>query len=217
MYFFCYLIFIIIFLFPVEFQNGSLRPEAAKNLQCGVYEHKLTKRRCVAVVDGTTSYKGQEDEDECCQTLIAIRNRKTNEVRLIAASKALMSPVIKRELISNTNTSTVREDLLELAKAFGSKKDRQRAEQQTKLKLSVDAVKDELEAVANQMVVKMEDLSAPEDTFLASLPPCNRSAKRDIHVYNLADMVSEEDIAELEEEAKRVYEADEQELESGFK
>jgi hypothetical protein len=73
------------FLLSVSFQHGELIPEEAHKIKCGLYAHKKTgKRVAVMAVDGDHVFSGSEPpaESNIACNLIAVRNRRTNKVRL---------------------------------------------------------------------------------------------------------------------------------------
>ncbi|KAF4516846.1 hypothetical protein B566_EDAN006241 [Ephemera danica] len=196
----------------VSFQNGSLRPDAAKRIDCGIYENARTRQKCVAVLDGNMPYMGLEIPETSCQTFLAIRKRHENEIQLVPVKKALLAPVLRKEKIKTGQSSTFDDQFIDLAKNFGSKKTARKAEQ--RLQTNVGAVEDQLEASASQAPVAVDSVNAltaldmPEDF----LPPCNRDAAKPRDVYKLSDIVSETDLQDLEDEARRVLEAGEEEF-----
>jgi hypothetical protein len=70
----------------VSFQRGELIPENAHKVKCGLYAHKKTGKHTVAVaMDDGNVFSGNEPaaDSQMAWNLIAVRNKKTNKVRLI--------------------------------------------------------------------------------------------------------------------------------------
>lgn len=76
-----------LFLSTVSFQHGELIPDEAHKVECGLYAHKKTGKRVVAVaVDDDHLFTGSEPaaESNIAWNLIAIRNKRTNKVKLFS-------------------------------------------------------------------------------------------------------------------------------------
>jgi hypothetical protein len=75
------------FLSTVSFQRGELIPEIAHKMKCGLYAHKKTGKHVVAVaMDDGNVFSGNEPaaDSQIAWNLIAVRNKKTNKVRLFS-------------------------------------------------------------------------------------------------------------------------------------
>jgi hypothetical protein len=75
------------FLSPVSFQHGELIPEEAHKVKCGLYAHKKSGKRIVAVaMDDGHVFSGTEPaaDSQIVRNLIAVRNKRTNKVSLFS-------------------------------------------------------------------------------------------------------------------------------------
>lgn len=75
------------FLSTVSFQHGELIPEEAHKVKCGLYAHKKTGKHVVAVaMDDDHVFTGTEPaaDSQIAWNLIAVRNKRTNKVRLLS-------------------------------------------------------------------------------------------------------------------------------------
>lgn len=73
----------IIVMILVNFQNGQLQPNNERKLQCAAYLNPKTDKTVMALATKKMVYTGEEDtENNLCYTLLTIRNKQTNKVRV---------------------------------------------------------------------------------------------------------------------------------------
>lgn len=133
----------------MSFQNGKL--QCGENLDCNVFAKPKSNKTVITVASDRFLYKGEEEdlENELFHSLIAIRNNRTNKVRLVPVSNVSLNIYINKvnETLENTlNTSNL--DARDLYKQFGSKKSKRKTEQMEKMKVNISHVEQELQSIA---------------------------------------------------------------------
>jgi hypothetical protein len=81
----------------VSFQHGELNPEAAHKVKCELYSNRRTGERIVRVaVDSDNMFSGSVPAagSQLAWNLIAIRNKRTNKVRLYPLKHFVTSCVL---------------------------------------------------------------------------------------------------------------------------
>ncbi|XP_067012286.2 DNA-directed RNA polymerase I subunit RPA49 isoform X1 [Anabrus simplex] len=196
----------------VSFQNGLLRPEDAPNFQCRMYnEDKNGEKRIfeMSSTDGIV-YKGSEapHDTKICRTLMAIRNKKTNNIRLIEVDSVQLAPVLPDDDQKEANVSALQDDigLSTLHKTFGSKRIKRRTELRERMLFEVETMANQLNEAASGVQIAEEDLSVPSAAGSDSLIPCNRLASSVDEVYQLSDIISQYELDSMQEEAERILE-----------
>ncbi|EZA53906.1 hypothetical protein DMN91_009942 [Ooceraea biroi] len=193
----------------VDFQIGKLKDDEVKSMSCGLFRDQTRDKTVLALSNGRIVYKGYEPdpEKESVRTMLVLHNKKTGKVRLIEAERWQVTPVLDKPVIEDSRHN-VDEKIVMLNKQFGSKKVKRRTEQFEKMKVDVDAVKDQLEkAVLNVEIDKMDlsnQLPANESAEAALLPPCNRDATNVKDVYNVYDIIPRSKLETLYEHAMEV-------------
>lgn len=132
--------------FVVNFQNGELKDDEAKNMSCGLFYDQNKKKTVLALSNGEIVYRGYKpdtSEDPMC-TMLVLHNKRTGKVRLVQIERWQVAPVLEKSALKDIN-STVDDKVVTLNKEFGSKKIKRRIEQYEKLKVNVESVKEHLE------------------------------------------------------------------------
>ncbi|XP_046820794.1 uncharacterized protein LOC124425058 [Vespa crabro] len=191
----------------VNFQNGELKDEAAETMSCGLYYDKKREKKLLAVSNGQIVYKGYtpDNKQQFMQTMLVLHNKRTGKIRLVQAERWSVSPVLDKQVIDN-NKNTDAERIALLNKQFGSKKVKRKTEQFERMKINVNAVKDDLEKTVSNIEINQEDLEtqiADNDSITnIHLPHCNRDATNVKDVYNINDIIPENKLETLYETAK---------------
>lgn len=130
----------------MNFQNGELKDEEVKEMSCGLFRDQKDDKTVLALSNGHIVYKGYRPDctKESTRTMLVLHNKRTGKVRMFEAERWQVAPVLEKPDIDD-NKNDVDEKLLILNKQFGSKKVKRRTEQFERLKVNVDAVKEQLE------------------------------------------------------------------------
>ncbi|XP_047112317.1 uncharacterized protein LOC124789066 [Schistocerca piceifrons] len=197
----------------VTFQNGELLPDAVERLKCGVYRDKKTGERIVAVASESRVYFGSpaSASSKLCRTLLAIRNKQTNKVRLVEVESVNLSPIVQSEKPAAKEMQNL-QAYTKLSRTFGSKRAKRSVEQREAMQLEVEHMEHQLsQALSTTALAKKATASPlPEETRNVSSPatvgdevvPCDRTATTPDKIYDLHDLVSEDELNSFSEEAE---------------
>lgn len=172
-----------------NFLNGY-PTENFKDSNCAMLLDETRGRKSLATEVSGLLYVGEEEQEELGKTLLLARNKTTGKVRLIEVSNIDLKPYIKTDLESSTLQET---SYLELSRKFGSKKNKQIAEQREKLKVNVETVTEQMQNVSQNISTDQLDLSSyskPDDDVY--IPPINREATKVQEVYETDKILNEE-------------------------
>ncbi|XP_043521671.1 uncharacterized protein LOC122534771 [Frieseomelitta varia] len=191
----------------VNFQNGELKDDEAKNMSCGLFYDQNKKKTVLALSNGEIVYRGYKpdtSEDPMC-TMLVLHNKRTGKVRLVQIERWQVAPVLEKSAIKDIN-STVDDKVVTLNKEFGSKKIKRRIEQYEKLKVNVESVKEHLEQTVSNVEFDRMELSAqlPDDGCNLTLPYCKRDATDVNDVYNMYDIVPKSKLETLYDNAAEI-------------
>ncbi|XP_078050199.1 uncharacterized protein LOC144476819 [Augochlora pura] len=206
----------------VHFQNGELKDEEAKKMDCGLFYDPQKSRRTLALSNGQIVYRGYKPNtsQDLMRTMLVLHNKKTGKVRMVHVERWQMTPVLEKPVIDNGSTTTV-EKVTMLNKQFGSKKVKRRTEQLEKMKVNVDFVKEQLEQTVIDVKIDRTDLSVqlPNDEYITNttLPKCNREATNVKEVYNVYDIIPQEKLETLYDEATEILNDESNSLEGRSK
>ncbi|KAE8738810.1 hypothetical protein FOCC_FOCC015709 [Frankliniella occidentalis] len=199
----------------VNFEHARLKKEDALDLKCGVYTSDNNSNVCtIAAVaaDGDVLYQGDvlKEDGDLCRTFLAVRNKKTNKMRLIETSHVMLSPSIGSNDIDQLGMEDKKQAHYNLSHAFGSKKAKRIADQKARMEVNVDSVKDKLSSTVNDIVVKEDMLATTEDdSFTKLLPLCNREAKAPADVYPISGLLKRKELESLENYYTKAIESEE--------
>ncbi|XP_015176579.1 PREDICTED: DNA-directed RNA polymerase I subunit RPA49-like isoform X2 [Polistes dominula] len=192
----------------VQFQNGQLADEETENISCGLFHDKQKDKKLLAVSCRQMVYKGYkpDDKQQLMNTMLLLHNKRTGKVRLVEAERWSVNAVLDKQVLDN-DKHTSDEKMVLLNKKFGSKKAKRKTEQYEKMKVNVDAVKDDLEKTVANIKIDKEDLKTPTTDEIITdihIPPCNRDACNVEDVYNLNDIVPENILETLNEASNKI-------------
>ncbi|KAJ3665716.1 hypothetical protein Zmor_001198 [Zophobas morio] len=200
----------------IQFQNSELQEGEEGKLHTGIYQ-KSPKTTIVGVATKNILYTGEITKDDETADLnnrfLLISNRKTGKVRLVAVDTAVVTPQCqpkKSSDVTDSSTLNPNNSISQLNKEFGSKKIKRITEQRERLKMNIEDVQEQLEqTVASVNFTGSESFvveSAENDS--AYRPPINRDASTREQVYVLHDIVPENVLDSLEEEATNALSSD---------
>ncbi|RZF40455.1 hypothetical protein LSTR_LSTR013917 [Laodelphax striatellus] len=197
----------------VEFEHGSLNNNNnVTNMKCDVvFEDDSQSTTYLAWRNSQRSIllKGTkvQPEDQLTQTLLLIRNKKTNKIRVVATDRLVVSNIVNHDgqLASRkTKDDTISKQQVSLM--FGSKKAQRHAVLSKKLQINQDIVKSKLETSVADIKVNVDDLNSSRDSSTGHLPPCNVEAKTAEDVYKISDIIPEDVLESLQDIAEQVVE-----------
>jgi len=115
-------------------------------MSCGLFHDQKDDKTVLALSNGHIVYKGYRPDckKESTRTMLVLHNKRTGKVRLFEAERWQVTPVLEKPNVED-NKNDVDEKIIILNKQFGSKKIKRRTEQFERLKVNVDAVKEQLE------------------------------------------------------------------------
>ncbi|XP_037952945.1 uncharacterized protein LOC119683359 [Teleopsis dalmanni] len=197
----------------VNFQNGELKEVNEDKMQFHAIKYKdNTKGVMVKVNDDV--YHGPFTENEHMQNFICIRNKETNKMRLIPIKQAMVNNQVYNELERKRIAQLPAEvSRLHMLKEFGGRKASRFVTSRENMKVNIDMVKDDLDATVNDSKIEQDDPNDSTSNVLVTQydiirPKFNAEATKQEQIYDVHDVVPEELLERLEDEAKAVFDAD---------
>lgn len=143
------------FCYIVTFQNGQMRDEEVQKISCGLFRDK-NEETVLAMSNGQSVYKGTRPtfDEQPLRTMLLLHNKVTGKARLLEAERWLVCPVLDKPTVDK-DTDDTEEKIAILNKQFGSKQVRRKTEQFERMRMSVDAIKDQLEKSASSKRVSV--------------------------------------------------------------
>ncbi|XP_039289426.1 uncharacterized protein LOC111054186 [Nilaparvata lugens] len=196
----------------VEFEHGSLNKKNVAKMECDVVledDSQSTTYLAWRNLQKSILLKGTkvQPEHQLAQTLLLIRNKNTNKIRIVATDRLVVSNIVNHD--EKLASRKVKDDTVsqqEVALIFGSKKAQRQAVLSQRLQINQDIVKNKLETSVADITIHADDLNSSKDATSELLPPCNTEAKKVEEVYNLADIIPEDVLEGLDETASQVVE-----------
>ncbi|XP_031331747.1 uncharacterized protein LOC116162283 [Photinus pyralis] len=128
----------------VNFENGALNPGQEDNLLCRYYKTKENQLK-IGAATSNMLYSGNVESNHLYNTFIGICNKKKTKIRLIAADFATLSPRFDESRELNKSIERLQSTHSQINKSFGSKRAKKKTEQQERMKVDIEAIKDQLE------------------------------------------------------------------------
>ena len=112
-------------MFTVNFQNEEI--EDSHNIECELFYSDRKKNTVLSLAKNNKIYESyRPSTKQDTTTVLAIRNKSTNKIRLVCAEKWNVNPVETEDETSTQNLSEDNKDYnyhnMSLINAFGSKK-----------------------------------------------------------------------------------------------
>ncbi|KAG8228104.1 hypothetical protein J437_LFUL000106 [Ladona fulva] len=195
----------------VNFENSNIDNSHAGNLSFRIQRNTSTKERFVSTTCENVAYRGICKSGHI-RKFLAIRNKATNEVKLVEAAIGILAPVYRE---SKATESEMTSEQLKgaLAKAYGTKKRRLNAILSETLKVDSEAVKT---AATNVDIVKEENPQKGESVY-DILPAHNREATVIEDVYKLEAIIVPNIVNCFQSEVDRIMNTSMEELKNdGF-
>lgn len=207
----------------VSFNHADLKPDAADHSEVGLFIDSLNDKEYVAICRNQEMfYMGStvsESKDQ--NVFIAIRNKATSKTKLVQVSKVSLSPVVEfpkstnpdlREE-ENSEKKTYNELRKEFVHKFGMLKGQRLYDQAERLTVKSETLQANIDDAAQNSSVTANDLIPKiEISYDYLLPPRNTSAAVASDVYQLKDIITEEDSASLSPLANYCLQADQTEI-----
>lgn len=224
----------------VHFEHGQVNPDAFEDFRAGLTYDFPDEQKDISKISSepklevyvkskhlTYSNEAPAAKDikpnPYTRTLLAIRDRETNQVRLVETNTVVVAGEVtfpttsnpflvelrdKSEVEENPTTDQTQEQRTVLKKhlvrEFGQAKGRRLAEQAERQKVDTAQKHEKLKSVAENV-----DASAillhKQETPTELTPPCNRTTKMVESVYSLSDLLTDEELDSLESVAEGLY------------
>ncbi|XP_018573899.1 uncharacterized protein LOC108912953 [Anoplophora glabripennis] len=193
----------------VDFQNSKINSNEGDNVKSSLYKSGDGKT-VVGVTNGNMLYTGVIDtENDLYNNFLLVHNKNTGKVRLIQVDCCTVSPLLdKKSNLMDVSIATTASSVSELNKQFGSKKTKRSTEQQERLKMNINTVKEQLEKTITDIKVDEVNTNFATSNENDSLyrPKINRDASTIDQVYNVEDIVPKSVLESLGNEAKTISE-----------
>ncbi|KAL1513982.1 hypothetical protein ABEB36_003313 [Hypothenemus hampei] len=190
----------------IDFQNGKLKREEECLFEAAVFNEKNSNKKLVGVTNKEMIYSGHVTNNNDYNTFLAVKTE--SGIELIQLDTCIVAPLLDKTLVNRIFNSTKKTHTLgDLRKQFGSKKAKRFTEQQEKLAMNVENVKEHLEKTVQDISVPDIALNFKEvegDSFYK--PKINRNATSKEDVYELSDLVALEVLDSLEQRIQEVLE-----------
>lgn len=209
----------------VSFNHANLKANVADHSEVGLFSDSLNDNEYIAICKKDDMfYMGNtvtEPKDQ--NVFIAIRNKLTSKTKLVQVSKVSLSPAIEfpkstnPDLLDDENSEKkTNSDLRkEFVHKFGMLKGQRLYDQAERLTVKSETLQANItDAAQNSSVTASDLLPKIEISYDYLLPPRNTSAAVASEVYQLKDIIAEEDSVSLAPLATYCLEADQTEVNS---
>ncbi|KAJ9573861.1 hypothetical protein L9F63_008721 [Diploptera punctata] len=190
----------------VSFPSEELIPEGAHKVKCGIFKEKSAGKKLVIIAtDADNVYSGNEpnvQKDILCN-LLAIRNKKTNKVRLVHIENYSLT-IRKQEERRDAVSEVSRDDFQELGMKFGSKRKQRSLEQYAKMHTDTELIEEKLNKMSETVTLDASAMEKQDDSSSVYLPPSNRDAQTVEEVYKLTDLLTSGELEVLKAEALQI-------------
>ncbi|GJQ66593.1 hypothetical protein Trydic_g4569 [Trypoxylus dichotomus] len=190
----------------VNFQNGTLAANKLAELKCGLYTNK-EESLTANVASNKTVYSGNIfRNDDLHNNFILIRNKKSGKCKLIMIDKALLSSVTKGKRKLDIDSIPKTKKITDLNRYFGSKRTKMITEQNERLKVDVENIKETLEQTAKETHIAELDVVPfkPDENDNLYRPPINRNASKVQDIYPLHVLIPSEILEELKQSSQEM-------------
>lgn len=210
----------------MHFQNGTVLPSVENGLECMLArngEHQLH----AIVAQADNAYVGRAGDgfaDDLLRNFVGIRNRVTNKIRLVEVEQcSLLSKHYQHDAAATTDRTTDTQQAYKIMlKSFGGKAANRMLEKKDKMRLNVDVVKEQLDKTiqaepADTTGTAERDafddaIAEREEVMKTILPKMNIEATRVEEVYQLTDLIDEDLLARMNDDALAVLRAERADL-----
>ena len=202
------------------YESGRAEPDFSQ--ENGVVS--IPKRKQVVIVQGETdmTYVGSSDshlnsEGGDLRTFIAVRIKK--KMRIYEATPIVVSPYIEgrahlqHQDRAGPQTPQQRTAAqIDLVRSFGAKKKRVSYERREKNKISSEHMNDSINTATESITVVDEIPDTRDESILILTPPINREATDVKFVYSIYDILTEDDLTNMNDLAYQWLNSKEQDI-----
>ncbi|XP_014244870.1 uncharacterized protein LOC106664025 [Cimex lectularius] len=197
----------------ISFDYGALTKQDVPSIQCEMYVDKENMTdKTLALSKQSKRYMGKPEniQNALCQTILLIRNKKTNEARVIPFESCTLLNINpkKRKLMAESFNIQLnyKDGINTLSKAFGSKKSKRITEMQQRMDRTNQMIEADMTQEMGDITFDEIDNTAKgaEQAILNLLPPCNRNASNLCDVYPVEKLLSAEEQETLKSAAQHL-------------
>ncbi|XP_066245754.1 DNA-directed RNA polymerase I subunit RPA49 [Euwallacea similis] len=184
----------------IQFQNGKIQLDQEKSLKSVCFIDQTSKQKIIGITNDDMVYSGPVTN---YNTFLVVQNDNSKKVQLIQLDTSTITPLLQENTVAPLKS---KESIVNLRKQFGSQKVKRAIEQQERLTMNIENVKEYLETtVADISVPDLPQLNGEESLYR---PKINRDATVKEDVYNLNDLVPKGVLDTLEERVSEILEND---------
>lgn len=193
----------------LKFQNGKLASAGKELAQYSAALHKdKNVTAAVVTVNGHIYHGITTSGKDLTDSYICVRNRTTNKVRIIPVDQVLLRNHVYNVLEKETNLQKMSKETsaLTLLKQFGGRKANRSLISAKNMQVNVDFVKDDLDNTVKDANIEEENNENETSQFYDRIrPKFNEAAKALSEVYQVTDLVPQNLLDRLDEEATMVH------------
>ncbi|XP_060527441.1 DNA-directed RNA polymerase I subunit RPA49-like [Cylas formicarius] len=191
----------------VEFQN-EFELDLNANIKSRILKDKISRKRIFGLATENMVYCGEiKDQDELYNNFLLVHDPTAREIKLLQVDNCSMAPLLISSTV-NTKSPITERSSAHLKKEFGSKRSKRMTEQQERLQMNLENVKEHLESTVADVEVTQVDSTMPDETHSEYIPKINRNAPVREEVYKLEDLVDGNVLNSLNEKASEVLDGD---------
>lgn len=178
-------------------------------MNSALFKENGTGRKLIGISNGEMLYSGEVTEDINYNSFLLVQNDESKELQLIQVDTCTVAPLLEiTGSTTQTTTPVKNQSLADLRKQFGSKKAKRYTEQQERLTMNIENVKEHLEKTVADINVSEIPSTPYEEGESSYKPKINRGATRQEDVYLLSDLVPISVLESLEEPVSEILESD---------
>lgn len=207
----------------VTFANGVPLQNVENKITASIY-HNIEKdiparkrNRIMKVETPNMIYKGvinpKEDDGQVQEDIfLGVYDPATGKMKLVEMSCFNLQPQVKpitttnKLLLDSVHSRTFDEKQEDVASGFGSKRAKQQVNRRKQYQTNAEQMATAMNRAISAADIKeeeMDDATTPV-SYADVLPPCNRAGGRIEDVYKLSEIVNDEILSPLNEEAKQL-------------
>ncbi|CAH1406151.1 unnamed protein product [Nezara viridula] len=193
----------------INFDYGHHPDKETADLPCDMYmdPNNYLKRNLVVHRNGQQFIgKLAPEEETLSQSLLLVRNRKTNKARLVFTQSCKLMNISKEEETSRKRKKIERSKTLPalspsekisainfLTQRFGSKKSKRASELGLRNTINLSGKESEIKETVSNVDVKINEINTENDgneELLKLIPACNREAKFVSDLYDVDNIIN---------------------------
>ncbi|ELU12764.1 hypothetical protein CAPTEDRAFT_221164 [Capitella teleta] len=209
----------------VNFSNRNIRKDAVNELSFDCYEknsaHKSTEAKRILVAEsermrylGNTSNPGLAQSYS--RSVIMVRNKETNKVRILSTAKFAMKPVFAdaEDEVDAEEETNFRQKHDALTSKFAGLKSRKQMEDRMRNTLSDAALKEAVGKTIDEVDMRAIEAVQKAEQVYDDIPPYNKDAEIPDDVYQLSQIIPDDCLVTLATMAQPIVDCDREILET---